>query len=129
MNRVCISGLALPVMYIGMVMAANAQDAFTPLAIEREHKINFDASPEEVFSLLNPEGGNHWSRDTPAYVFGAPDQPNEATLHITWRVAGLSEQGNKDVQQFFDAGWDWRMEGIQKTYNSLLEKNSKETIE
>lgn len=145
---------------------------FRPVAIACDHRIQFDAPPREVFALLNPAKGNHWTPTTPDYVFGAADKPGEAMwkwhdgwmvvadynetsltmktvlyipdiefmieeatciprddggteLHVTWRVAGLSEAGNEAVQNFFDTHWDLRMESIARTYGTKLAESKR----
>jgi hypothetical protein len=142
-------------------------EIFVPLAIERQHQIEFRAAPHELFALMNPTGGNHWTASTPKYVFGSPEKPSEAMwmvgdgwmvvaehnpdalymksvlyipdfefmieearcepaseggciLTVTWRVAGISRDGNEAVRGFFDKHWDMRMNMIKKSYDDLL---------
>lgn len=51
------------------------ESVFEPLAIERSHTLRFDMAPAELFELMNPAGGNHWARTTPAYIFGSAGMP------------------------------------------------------
>lgn len=144
--------------------------SFEPLAIERRHTIEFTAPPDEIFELMNPADGNHWTASTPKYVFGSRLRPSGAmwaerdgwmavadydthamhmttvlyipdvefmieqvrceatptggtTVTITWRVAGISAEGNDAVQAFFDQHWDMRMNMIETTYRDVLAKD------
>jgi len=142
-------------------------EVFEPLAIEKQHRFEFNVAPDELFPLLNPAGGNHWTPSTPKYVFGSADEPSGAmwtvgdgwmvlaeynpdalcmksvlyipdtefmiekarcevspnggtVLTVSWRVAGISKDGNDAVQAFFDQHWDMRMNMIKKSYEGLL---------
>jgi hypothetical protein len=53
-----------------------------------------------------------------------PGADGGTTLIVTWRVAGLSEDGNDAVQAFFDNHWDMRMGMIEETYKRLLAKKN-----
>jgi hypothetical protein len=46
-----------------------------------------------------------------------PGPEGGTTAAVTWRVAGISEDGNDAVQGFFDSHWDKRMKMIEETYN------------
>ncbi len=49
-----------------------------------------------------------------------PASDGGCILTVTWRVAGISRDGNEAVQGFFDKHWDMRMNMIKKSYQDLL---------
>lgn len=51
---------------------------FNPLAIEKQHSFTLLATPEKVFNLLSPLDGNHWTRDTPQFLFGSTKKLSSA---------------------------------------------------
>lgn len=70
---------------------------FEPQGFERSQEIPFDAAPKFIFELMNPARGNHWTRDTPRYVFGDSTNADGSMWNVGDRWLMVADYDETDL--------------------------------